>query len=106
MTPYLILHKVRGEPAFDIAVLCEDMGSPLDPGPWWIIPTSGHRAKPFRQWPLEEALMIDHRTIPDDWPDHFEYEYNNDKITGPISPDLSSIAAALLKPIEPLRRRF
>ena len=38
---YLILHKVRGEPAFDIATrlqIADEEG--------WIIPTSGHRAYP------------------------------------------------------------
>lgn len=45
--PYLIAHLVRGEPTFDIATRCDDMGTESDPSPWWIIPTSGHRAYPF-----------------------------------------------------------
>jgi len=46
---YLILHKVRGEPAFDI-------GQHLDIGAeqHWIIPTSGHRAYPVRWWNLDD----------------------------------------------------
>lgn len=67
--PYLVAHKVRGEPAFDIAIklpcaVCRLM-KPLtanaengagadfecdecdDTGVWWIIPTSGHRATPW-----------------------------------------------------------
>lgn len=46
---YLILHKVRGEPAFDIA-------EPLQIGDeeGWIIPTSGHRAYPYEVWPLDK----------------------------------------------------
>lgn len=57
---FLIAHKVRGGPAFDIAVrmdcpLCAAHGHDLDgvchecKGTrfWWIIPTSGHRAYPF-----------------------------------------------------------
>jgi hypothetical protein len=43
---YLILHKVRGEPAFDVAqkiMIGEEEG--------WIIPTSGHRAYPVT-WEL------------------------------------------------------
>ena len=56
---YLIAHKVRGEPAFDIAIKMGD---------WWIIPTSGHRAYPY--WhcgfvPLETGPM------PADLPDHY-----------------------------------
>lgn len=68
---YLVAHKVRGEPAFDIAVqmecpICEGRSWVANAdsceafachecdstGYWWIIPTSGHRAYPY--W--EEAL--------------------------------------------------
>lgn len=59
--PYLILHRVRGKPAFDIA---ERMECPVCYGTvpgsvccdidgfWWIIPTSGHRAYPLQVLPL------------------------------------------------------
>lgn len=76
--PYLILHRVRGEPAFDIAIEIEkDM---------WIIPTSGHRAYPAWTWSLEDLADIsdinnsgfhnkpyqfDTSCIPEDWPDHY-----------------------------------
>jgi hypothetical protein len=68
---YLILHKVRGQPALDCAERCDDMGTPSDPAPWWIIPTSGHRAYPFKTYTMEEAgnAMLD--PIPDSWPDHY-----------------------------------
>ena len=52
VSPYLIAHKVRGEAAFDVAIRCDDMGTDSDPGPWWIIPTSGHRAYPLMHWAL------------------------------------------------------
>jgi hypothetical protein len=65
---YLILHKVRGEPAFDIAIK-ENMGTPSDPGPWWGIPTSGHRAYPLRYWKLEELTDVS------DWPHNHPYDY-------------------------------
>jgi hypothetical protein len=55
---FLIAHKVRGETAFDIAIRCDDMGTPSDPGPWWIIPTSGHRAYPYWQAPLSELYWL------------------------------------------------
>jgi hypothetical protein len=75
-TPYLIAHKVRGQPAFDVAIQME-----MEDEVWWIIPTSGHRAYPFWQielkylcygdlaegipvWPLIED-------VPDPWPDHY-----------------------------------
>lgn len=64
--PYLIAHKVRGEPAFDVAVrmdcpLCREDGGTISwgcdecdqLGYWWIIPTSGHRAYPY--WHCEIA---------------------------------------------------
>src|SRR5215471_13238896 len=46
---YLILHKVRGEPAFDVA---ENIGD--ETGDMWIIPTSGHRAYPHSIWLLTD----------------------------------------------------
>lgn len=47
--PYLILHKVRGSPAFDIAIRMR-----IGQEDGWIIPTSGHRAYPLRKWRLSE----------------------------------------------------
>lgn len=56
---FLIAHRVRGEPAFDIAHQMECphcMGKDLDIyaciecdqlGYWWIVSTSGHRAYPW-----------------------------------------------------------
>lgn len=82
---YLIAHKVRGEPAFDIAIHCDDMGTEDDPGPWWIIPTSGHRAYPF--WHSNLFSLINEGTgcdaregwlgyimtnMPPDHPDHYQ----------------------------------
>lgn len=77
---YLIAHKVRGEPAFDIAQqmecpICKGVGcAGLHPedayegpscdecealGYWWIIPTSGHRAHPIWAEPLNHFVTID-----------------------------------------------
>ena len=39
---YLIAHKVRNEPAFDIAERIQ-----IGDEEGWIIPTSGHRAHPY-----------------------------------------------------------
>lgn len=58
---FLIAHKVRGEPAFDIAqhMQCPRCNATEDHCPqcdgvghWWIIPTSGHRAYPSDYAPL------------------------------------------------------
>ena len=59
---FLIAHKVRGEPAFDIA---EQM--PVGDEIWWIIPTSGHRAYPFWHRVLEDQMP----EMPEGVPDHY-----------------------------------
>lgn len=90
--PYLILHKVRGQPAFDIArrMPCphperkdhSDCPFECQDGVWWLIPTSGARAYPY-QWfevirlhfadnnkqilPLDELAQL----LPEHWPDHY-----------------------------------
>jgi hypothetical protein len=79
---HLILHKVRGEPAFDVA---EKLEHPGDLDDIWIIPTSGHRAYPFMTWNLDDLIdasdidmngnhphpaSMDHH-LPADWPDHY-----------------------------------
>ena len=68
MTLSLIAHKVRGEPAFDVA---EQMTCPECHGEdvmacpecnytgfWWIIPTSGHRAYPILTWTMDDFTGI------------------------------------------------
>lgn len=100
---YLIAHKVRGEVAFDIAEYCTDMGTDTDPGPWWIIPTSGHRAHAIMSWPLD-ILAYDfqnadgsftHARVMDDvgplaanpdfhkYPDHY---HSNNRVSIPVLP--------------------
>lgn len=77
--PYLIAHLVRGEPAFDIAIQMP-MGEEI----WWIIPTSGHRARPYwsaRLIDIDDTYELDfYRTsfqldgppsVPENWPDHY-----------------------------------
>lgn len=51
---YLIAHKVRGEPAFDIA---ERIQIGAEEG--WIIPTSGHRAYPYGWTRLDALYELD-----------------------------------------------
>jgi len=70
---YLILHKVRGEPAFDIAQKIE-----IGEEEGWIIPTSGHRAYPYQYWQLlgdyEDGLVQPEKCsdMPPDLPDHYD----------------------------------
>lgn len=84
---YLIAHKVRGEPAFDVAI---NIGSEVD-GDMWIIPTSGHRAYPY--W-YSELVTADMETgpMPEDLPDHYP-------INKPSSAPRPTIGAAELDDI-------
>lgn len=125
MTPYLIAHKVRGEPAFDIAERfscphCNPIGAPVGSGcpecdgtgVWWIVSTSGHRAYPFNHIELSllgvttaDGLSVSFllNNMPDPWPDHFPTR------AAPTAPDASRLLAALglgRKPVEPIRRRL
>lgn len=106
--PYLIAHVVRGKPAFDIANRITE-GELFDlEGEWWIIPTSGHRAYPYRWWNMDDLCdgsdydaptptsMLD--TNPDGWPDHYP---------APSAKPRLSLLAKLFppKPTTPVRRR-
>lgn len=121
--PFLILHKVRGEPAFDVAIkmdcpACHGVGTPDVPddwpyrvvgcdecdgtGEWWIIPTSGHRAHPWwtRQLHIVEPADVHiaiTTPVPDGWPDHY-----STKLAPRI--DISSVFAALKPKVEVDRR--
>lgn len=78
---YLIAHKVRGEPAFDIAqrlLIGDEKG--------WIIPTSGHRAYPY--W-ADKLSVFCHGIedivppCPEVWRDHYacnDLDLNNPNI--------------------------
>lgn len=66
---HLILHKVRGEPAFDVATELQ-IGDELG----WIIPTSGHRAYPYQTWRLDELGFGNPSIVPDGVPDHYEID--------------------------------
>lgn len=87
---FLIAHKVRGQLAFDVAERHPDMGTTSDPAPWWIIPTSGHRAYPFWHVPIEidgrshpvpllliGGLSFGEICMPDSLPDHYQQERNS-----------------------------
>lgn len=127
MTQYLILHKVRGEPSFDIAEpmacpLCSGGENPMcvecdEEGVWWIIATSGHRAYPAASWQLStlghiEEGGINHPTMEqidlvkdprwETLPDHYPTILDKSK----PKQDFSSILSALVPPRNPIARRF
>lgn len=97
MSAYLILHKVRGEPAFDIAeklMIGDEEG--------WIIPTSGHRAYPFVVLDEHDASkyvgMMPNEW--ENWPDHYQAETGeapkpNFNIMSIISPMMTKIKRRL-----------
>ncbi len=106
MTLFLIAHKVRNVSAFDIALRCDSMGTPDDPGPWWIIPTSGHRAFPFWNHPMN--LLVDKFDLmgvldrcPADCPDHYSC---NDCPTATAVSDILDILGLKPKPVVVRRR--
>lgn len=125
---YLIAHKVRGEPAFDIAERLECSVCHADQadvdfvvsakaecheceslGYWWIIPTSGHRAYPYWFWGLEATelsggtktlLEIASETpMPPSLPDHYP-STTTPTFTGSLLAKLG-----LRKRAEPITRR-
>lgn len=108
---HLILHKVRGEAAFDVAIQLEDSGTDSDPGPWWIIPTSGHRAYPYRIWELNDLADISdigadgfhdrpvdfHIRDIENWPDH--YEIDKGQAPSP-SFNIMSVISPMMRPFK------
>ena len=94
---YLILHKVSGEPAFDIAIRLEVEEE------IWIIPTSGHRAYPYQKWrlnDLREQYDLFENPIPADWPDH----YQNAKVAN-LEPNPSGLWSAVMSTVPKFLRR-
>ena len=99
---YLILHKVSGEPAFDIAIQLETEEE------IWIIPTSGHRAYPYQKWPLNCLILRadvvetieDIPEIPKDWPEH----YQNARSAN-LEPKLSGLFQAVMNTVPKFLRR-
>ncbi len=74
---FLIAHKVRGEPAFDIAERIQ-----IGDEEGWIIPTSGHRAHPYWSQHLNQLGAVKDNVpdlpldmvvppMPSYWPDHY-----------------------------------
>lgn len=124
-TPYLIAHKVRGLPAFDIAIRCDDMGTLSDPSPWWIIPTFGHRAYPYWYQSLSSMIFnleyspdgtyeVPDEDIlaqcPQDTPDFYSSDIDADIIRNLTDPEAKAAVSlleslGLLKLKEPLKRR-
>lgn len=131
-SPFLIAHKVRGEPAFDIAIqmtcpLCAEQGEFFErpdchecdgAGYWWIVPTSGHRAYPYWSkaiYPYDgrpnsfymngpyETVELDLPEMPPSLPDHYPAGRALPEPASPAAIDLLR-SLGLLKPVQPVRR--
>jgi hypothetical protein len=100
---YLILHKVRGESACDVAqklMIGDEEG--------WIIPTSGHRAYPFSVAPIltndrDDIALGSVEAIAEDWnslPDHYQVA----KASPPPKLNVRSLLAGL-RPAFNFKRR-
>jgi hypothetical protein len=90
---FLIAHKVRGEPAFDVAERLQ-IGEELG----WIIPTSGHRAYPY--W---VESLANRRFIREDEGGIMQGRFI-EEIAGDMPPDLRDHYAAL--PAAPTERKL
>jgi len=90
MSLYLILHKVRGEPAFDIAEKIE-----IGDEEGWVIPTSGHRAYPVAHYSLQQFIdsgqIDDLEPMPDDLPDHYQIHDEVKRYGGRVSELLAKL---------------
>lgn len=122
--PYLILHRVRGQPAFDIAERIEVEATEGVFEDWWIIPTSGHRAYPYWTHAIEvddfedgsKSLVVDSGSnmaifntpsMPDPWPDHYPTT-SSPHIPDPTASSLAERLGLVPKapPIPPITRRL
>lgn len=114
---YLIAHKVRGGPAFDVAErmecpecqLVSDIPSAIcaecdNTGYWWIIPTSGHRAYPYwdahlEGWTHQHMHEWGVPEMPADLPDHYPPRSEPSR--------MQALLALIPKKVErPFKRRF
>jgi len=107
MTPlYLIAHKVRGEPTFDIAQRSGNCSTRCQPNcglwpncqdeEWWILPTGGWVCYPYWSQPL--ALPTNIPEMPEHCSDVFKPVGVDDR------PKIADIIAALV-PREKINRR-
>src|SRR5690348_14402694 len=88
---YLVLHKVRGEPAFDVAQKLQ-----IGNEEGWIIPTSGHRCYPYQVFSMTQMwyqrdfvpTLVD---TPNDLPDHYQIHTDVEKYGGKVKQLLSKL---------------
>jgi hypothetical protein len=92
--PFLILHKVRGEAAFDVAERLDGADEEI-----WIIPTSGHRAHPY--WSCELLTSADQLLIGAGHGNHPWILFVEDLALPPLPDGLPDHYAINKEPAEP-----
>jgi hypothetical protein len=80
---YLILHKVRGEPQYDIAERCM-----IGDEEGWVLCTCGHRCFPYKAQPMAE---------PEIGPDFAQHPEHYPSKAEPQHIDISSLLSSLVK---------
>jgi|SRR5215475_2968003 len=113
---YLIAHKCRGKPAFEIAELmkcplCEDgirenefHCDECSGEGYWYITHYGHRAYPYWSQVLDDNIFVIPE-MPTDCPEHFEASAApKGQGSGTSGLDLL-VKLGLSKPVEPMTRR-
>ena len=105
---FLIAHKVRGEPAFDVAQRLQ-----IGDEEGWIIPTSGHRAYPWYAVALRD-LHLGTSNVPvtsvkvqdldiNTYPDHYAC---NDRPLATSAVKINLQALGLVRPKPKIERRL
>lgn len=103
-TPHLILHKVRGSPAFDIA----EPFTTEDGEEMWIVSTSGHRAYPCFSQPLYEIVqedIISNPMLPEALPDHYSANASDQRTASILAETLALLQSIGLGPKAIKRRK-
>lgn len=113
---YLIAHKVRGEPAFDIAQRMCEGDDPCQPNcglypeckgeDIWIIPTSGHRAYPWWYQELTQGFSIEDILTEIPMPEGLRDHYTTKAEETKNLIDLLGLIHKPLAPLPPLKRRL
>lgn len=119
---FLIAHKVRGAPTFDIAIhltcpVCDATNDHCPScdgvGHWWIIPTSGHRAYPYWDIRLEDctgpmhenSVRRIHISLCGELPKGLRDHYTTEAETARSLIDTLGLKAQLM-PTQPILRRL
>jgi hypothetical protein len=121
---FLVAHKVRGEAAFDVAqqmecphcvdgqvvatnkdelIACHECDGL---GYWWIIPTSGHRAYPYWDFPINDLIDPTYHALPSVMPEGLPDHYTTREAPRLDLASALGIMSRIHAPTPPIKRRF